>query len=68
MSYRDPTQALKPSINKILSGIDEFNIAAENRAKDLGEWKKDHLIELIDLRKRMLDLAFELRELESNTW
>lgn len=70
MSYRpDDTedQALKPSIDKILEGIEEFNEAATKRIKS-NDWLDSHRSELNIIRKQLMDIELKLAKLKKETW
>lgn len=67
MSVRDDKQALEPSIDKILEGIEEFSDAVSERVKS-GEWRELHTYKITEVRKKLLDYELELRKLKAQTW
>lgn len=66
MSYTPDEQLLSPSITKILEGMKEFEAAAIERAAS-EDYTENHLAELSDTRKKLLDLRTKLEKLKRET-
>lgn len=67
MSYRDPSQALEPALDEILSGIRHFDEAVRQRVES-GEWTAGHLAEIDNLRLQLLAYELRLNHLKRETW
>jgi len=50
---------LKPSVNKVLEGIKEFNAETQRMVEHNG-FGKSYLMELNEIRKELLDLQMKL--------
>lgn len=67
MGYRPQEQSLIEPIDKILEGVDEFEKATKKRIESK-EWQTEHIEHLNNFRKQFLDLSFQLRKLQEETW
>ena len=63
--YIEKKESLKKPIWKIKEGIDEFAKATIERIKN-DEYKKEHILELKSLVKKMYAIKFDLCMLESD--
>lgn len=66
MSYRDEKQSLE-SVSDILSGIEKFNAAVNERIKS-DDWKQDHLTEIHELRMKLIAIQIELENVRKENW
>ena len=66
MTYRPDSQALEPSITKILDGIEEFQSAVNYRQE--GEWIEEHLKDLSDMETKLVSMKNHLFRLKRENW
>lgn len=66
MGYIPDEQRLEPSITIIVNGIEQFETASNARIHD-NDWKQEHLDELSELQKEMIDLKHRLVKLRKET-
>lgn len=67
MSYRDPKQLIEGPSREIMTGIEKFRQAVLERIRS-GEWTRDHMEKLIDLRTRLTAFEAELAFLAEESW
>lgn len=63
MGYNDERQSLSAPIEDICSGIDAFWEAAIARAHS-GEWRKEHIREIMELADELRGLQVKLIQLD----
>jgi hypothetical protein len=68
MSYRPQEQSIEDPLRKIMEGIDEFSKAVRERINDRGEWDRDHIKEINDVRVKLYQIYPELSDLADNNW
>lgn len=68
MSYRPQEQSIEDPLRKIMEGIDEFSKAVRERINDRGEWDRDHIKEINDVRIKLYQIYPELVDLADNNW
>lgn len=67
MGYRPDNQALEPAIDEIISGIEKFHSAHEQRIIS-GDWSEEHYEELSELELELYGLKRRLQRLKRETW
>ena len=67
MSYRPTDQSIQEPCDKIIEGIDEFICNATNR-EDSGDWKDEHIDEIVDVSTELLKLRLKLKRLSRDNW
>lgn len=67
MGYRPEDQSLENPANKIIEGIDEFIVNSTNR-EDSGEWKDEHIDEIIELSSELIKLRSKMRRITKDNW
>lgn len=68
MSYRPQEQSIEDPLRKIMEGIDEFSKAVKERIDDRGEFNRDHIKEINDVRVKLYQIYPELSDLADNNW
>lgn len=63
MSYTPDSQLLKPSVTKIIEGIEEFSDTVDARVRDIGEWTSEHLYEIVELQIALVRIRLRLTQL-----
>lgn len=67
MTITRDSELLSPGIEKTLEGIEQLNAAIDARIKNVGEWKEDHLRELVILHGKLTLIKMELSILRQMT-
>ncbi len=67
MSYRPDNQALDPISTKLIEDIETFDAAVKERIK-CGEWKDEHIAEILDVSEKLNRLMQRLVKIAGNTW
>lgn len=67
MSYRPEEQALEPAIDLILEGVKTFSSAVDKRI-EANDWQEGHILEISNLRRKLLDLQIDLHKIKNDTW
>lgn len=68
MSYRPYEQELRPGISQILGGIMDLNKSIDNRISNFDEFTEEHINELYDLKRDLLEFDFKLRKISKDNW
>ncbi len=67
MSYRNPEQSIEEPARSLIGDIDNFSFAVDARI-EAGDWKGEHLQELISLVSELIPLKYKLLQLAKETW
>ena len=67
MSYRPENQSIEDPCRAILSGIEDFECAVNERVGS-GDWKNSHIAEIVDLAKELSFLKYRFMQLAEETW
>ena len=67
MSYTSEKEILVPTIDALLTGIQEFSTRTDARIANGREWRETHLMHLNRLRNELGVIAIELVKLKGTT-
>ena len=62
MSYTPENQEIDEPVSNLLDAIHAFREVSNNRRHD-SEWSEEHIIELVDIEKKLLDIELHLRKI-----
>lgn len=68
MGYRPDDQSLQEPLDNLINNLDMLDTRMKERINNSSEWSAEHLNELVELRKLVMDLDMKFRRLRNDTW